>query len=152
VQERAASLEDVGHVGAQWLGTRQHDNEKNRNLKNSVTGHGIPLKFLRPEQRVDQIDEQNDRRNPSDDVVHFLIPPNRLLKNRWLDSLSQAVAILIQRITRPPRVDSISSHRFLSNLLKLVAGLGERPGRDEEQDHDDDVENVQHVFPADLTV
>jgi hypothetical protein len=40
----------------------------------------------------------------------------RLLKNRWLDSLSQAVTILIQRIKRPRRVDSISSHRFFSKF------------------------------------
>ena len=37
-------------------------------------------------------------------------------------------------------------------LLELVARLGERPRGDEEQNRNNDVEKVQHMFSADLTV
>ena len=47
VQESALSGEHFRHVGAQRLGERQQDEEEQRDLQNSVSGHAILFKTLR---------------------------------------------------------------------------------------------------------
>ena len=57
-EEGALAFEHARHVAAKRHHDRGEDHEIDGDLNAAVEGHGAPLEFLRPQQRVGQVDEQ----------------------------------------------------------------------------------------------
>jgi hypothetical protein len=63
-EEIALTRKDACHVGAERHGDGGHDRAKTRDLDDFIYGDDGFLEFFRADQRVDQIDE-NDERYPA---------------------------------------------------------------------------------------
>jgi hypothetical protein len=69
VQERALALKDTGHVKTKRFGERQQQQKIGRDLSYSQGGHVLSSEPLRPQQRVEEITDQQ-KRDASRDQVH----------------------------------------------------------------------------------
>jgi len=74
MHEGALPVENPRHECTQGLGADKDQRQENSDLQNSNASHRLlrsPLKLLRTEKRVDQINEQPQRRDSGNDVVHI---------------------------------------------------------------------------------
>jgi hypothetical protein len=69
VQERALALEDAGHVKTKRFGQRQQQQKTGRDLSYSQGGHVLSSEPLGPQQRVEEITDQQER-DASRDQIH----------------------------------------------------------------------------------
>jgi hypothetical protein len=81
-QKGALALEDPGHVGSQRLGKEQEHAEEQRHLQYPIRCHHGLLKLLRLQQRVDQVNEEQNGHDPGQDVVCHPIPPSPISRSR----------------------------------------------------------------------
>src|SRR5271157_5397618 len=72
-QERPLAGEDARHVAAEGPGEQDHDHTEQRDLDPSADGHRKLLEPLGVDQRVDEIDHDDDGHDRAEDIVeqHF---------------------------------------------------------------------------------
>jgi hypothetical protein len=73
MQKCAPALEHIGHEGAQGLHAHQDQTEEQGDLQNSDTSHDFPLRrleLLGTKQRIKQVNEETERGDAGDDVIH----------------------------------------------------------------------------------
>jgi len=74
MHKRALTLENARHVSAQWLRANEHKTKEQSNLQNSGATHRFLSEPLRPEQSVNQVNEQTERCDAGNDVIHTFFP------------------------------------------------------------------------------
>jgi hypothetical protein len=70
MHKRVLTFEHARHVSAQWLYANEHKTKEQSNLQNSDASHGFLSEPLRTEQSVNQINEQTERCDAGNDVIH----------------------------------------------------------------------------------
>jgi hypothetical protein len=70
VQERTLAFEDPRHESTERFGADENQRQKKRNLCHSSSSHVCLSESLRSEQGVNQVEEQPERRNSGNNVIH----------------------------------------------------------------------------------